>query len=80
MDFVLSYNGLEWHCENDIFSASGADQGELLTNLQQEIRDSGKYDKGTEIKIKMMFDFDAFPTWLRQYQSHYFNSITILKI
>jgi len=70
LEFHLSFLQTQWICTgNDIsISADSLDQIDEL--LQQKLEE--KY-KNTNINVKMYFDFDRFPTWMRQYMPHYFN-------
>jgi len=34
---------------------------------------AGNCGKGAPVTVAMAFDFAAFPVWMRQYASHYFN-------
>ena len=73
VELTLVHDGREWIVANDSFRASGKTFEALDTNLINVIRDTGIYKKGSRVSVFMGYDFDTFPTWLRQYHSHYFN-------
>ena len=80
VEFKLVHDGYEWIVSNDAFKASGTTFEALDTNLINALRDSGNYAKGSVVKVFMGYDFDTFPTWLRQYHTHYFNRLVDIKV
>ncbi|WP_455374870.1 DUF5395 family protein [Kaarinaea lacus] len=80
VELKLIHNGSEWIVTNDSFKASGKTFEALDTNLIVALRDSGEYEKGSRVSVFMGYDFDTFPTWLRQYHSHYFNRLVDVEV
>lgn len=80
VELKLIHNGNEWIVTNDSFKASGKTFEALDTNLIVALRDSGEYEKGSRVSVFMGYDFDTFPTWLRQYHSHYFNRLVDVEV
>lgn len=73
VDVVLTHDGDHWVARNGAIAASGRTFQELDQALVRALQDSGLYPEGACVKVFMGFDFDTFPTWLRQYHTHYFN-------
>ncbi len=70
LDYTLSFVGDKWICfdESVEYKADNLDDiDDFIINRTKE-----QYQKG-DFTINMYFDFDCFPTWHRQYMSHYFN-------
>ncbi len=77
LHYDLSYDQSHWICKGDDVQFRVAD----LNDLDMELRNYlvKKYQKG-DFKIKMYFDFEHFPLWLRQYMAHYFNRELIYQL
>ncbi|MGD8571724.1 MAG: DUF5395 family protein [Gammaproteobacteria bacterium] len=75
VELKLIHDGQEWIVSNDSYTASGKTFEALDNNLISALRNSGKFTQGTKVKVFMGFDFATFPTWLRQYHTHYFNRL-----
>ena len=73
VELKLIHDGDNWIVSNDLYKASGKTFEALDNNLIATLRNSGKFSQGTKVRVFMGFDFDTFPTWLRQYHTHYFN-------
>ena len=80
VELKLIHDGHEWIVSNDAFRASGKTFEALDTNLIAVLRDTGNYEKGSRVSVFMGYDFDTFPTWLRQYHAHYFNRLVDIKV
>ncbi len=78
LELKLVHDGKDWVVSNDSITAKGMSLSELDDDVTRVLRQSGDYPKGTRIVVFMGFDFDTFPTWLRQYHSHYFNRLVTL--
>jgi len=70
LDFDLNFDETHWICSNSDVSIRAGSLEELDAQIKQYLTD--KYQKGN-FSVKMFFDFDRFPTWMRQYMAHYFN-------
>jgi len=70
LNFDLNFDRTHWICSNSDVSL----RADSLENLDAKIKNylQKKYKKGN-FKVKMFFDFDRFPLWMRQYMAHYFN-------
>ena len=80
VELKLIHDGDDWVVSNDLYKASGKTFEALDTNLIAALRNSGKFPQGTKISVFMGFDFDTFPTWLRQYHTHYFNRLLAIVV
>ncbi|HIP35917.1 MAG TPA: hypothetical protein EYG85_03590 [Crocinitomix sp.] len=70
VDFTLSFTDNQWICYNDTIEVQGDSLDEIDENLAMIFK--SKY-KNEPVNVTMLFDFDYFPQWHRQYMSHYFN-------
>jgi hypothetical protein len=70
VEFHLNYSQTQWIATRDDIRINAGS----LDELDKQIKDylHHKYKKGKFV-VKMYFDFDRFPTWMRQYMPHYFN-------
>lgn len=73
IELSLIHDGEFWIGRNHAMEVKGSTIFELDEELERGLRESGNYTPGTCVNVFMGFDFDTFPTWLRQYHSHYFN-------
>ena len=73
IELSLTHDGDLWICHNAALHAQGITLFDLDMEIQRVLRDSGDYAEGSQVRVFMGFDFDTFPTWLRQYHTHYFN-------
>ena len=80
VELKLVHDGKEWIVTNDSYHASGNTFETLDTNLINVLRDSGRFSEGSKVTVFMGYDFDTFPTWLRQYHSHYFNRLVSIVV
>ncbi|WP_455206737.1 DUF5395 family protein [Kaarinaea lacus] len=76
----LIHDGDEWIVSNESLKVCGESFEALDTNLIHALRDSGEFAQGTKLTVFMGYDFDTFPTWLRQYHTHYFNRLLKLEL
>jgi hypothetical protein len=70
IQFTLSFDKNLWVCYNNQVKLVADSLDEIDDKLETFIKN--KYQKGN-FEIDMHFDFDKFPTWMRQYMPHYFN-------
>ena len=75
IELSLVHDGDVWIGSNNSLVVKGTTLSELDRELERGLRESGDYTLGTCINVFMGYDFDTFPTWLRQYHSHYFNRV-----
>ena len=73
IELSLVHDGKYWVGRNNSLEVKGVTMSELDEELKRSLRESGDYTPGACINVFMGFDFDTFPTWLRQYHTHYFN-------
>lgn len=73
IELSLIHDGEFWIGRNQTLEVKGTTISELDDDLERGLRESGDYAPGARVNVFMGYDFDTFPTWLRQYHSHYFN-------
>ena len=76
----LIHDGDDWVVSNDKYNVRGGSFEDLDLKLMTALRDSGEYQSGAKLTIFMGYDFDTFPTWLRQYHTHYFNRLLNIEL
>ncbi|WP_455222581.1 DUF5395 family protein [Kaarinaea lacus] len=76
----LFHDGDEWIVTNESLNVRGNTFEALDTNLLKALQNSGEFSQGTKLTVFMGYDFDTFPTWLRQYHTHYFNRLLKLEL
>lgn len=80
IELSLMHDGEFWIGSNHTLEVKGSTISELDDELQRGLRESGDYAPGTRVNVFMGFDFDTFPTWLRQYHTHYFNRTLLVQL
>ena len=75
IELSLMHDGHDWIGSNNSLVVKGTTLSKLDKELERGLRKSGDYKPGTCVSVFMGFDFDTFPTWLRQYHTHYFNRV-----
>jgi Family of unknown function (DUF5395) len=78
LELKLVHDGKDWVVSNDQFFARGVSLSELDDDVERVLRESGVYPEGVRLVVFMGFDFETFPTWLRQYHAHYFNRLVTI--
>ncbi|GMR01598.1 MAG: DUF5395 domain-containing protein [Gammaproteobacteria bacterium] len=78
LELKLVHDGKDWVVSNDSITARGVSLSELDDDVKRALRQSGDYPEGTRLIVFMGFDFETFPTWLRQYHTHYFNRLVTI--
>ncbi len=73
MKLHLVHDGCKWLATGCGFKVSGSSLAELDLSIKKAIINSGRFAKGSRIKIDLTYDFDTIPVWLRQYMPYYFN-------
>jgi hypothetical protein len=73
LDLRLSHDGRQWIAAYGGQTVTGRSLQALDANLKRALRSSSGLARGAEVRVFMAFDFSLFPTWMRQYHSHYFN-------
>ncbi len=68
--YNLSYNNNKWYCKNNDFQCTSTELEEIDDQIYNHIKSNNKEGK---YQIDLLFDFDSFPLWMRQYMPHYFN-------
>ncbi len=66
----ISFTANQWVCKNKAINILADSLDEMDKKLKNELQ---KIYSDQEITVQMYFDFDRFPTWMRQYMPHYFN-------
>lgn len=72
MEMSLGHDGTRWVARGDSFAVSGRTLADLDAEVADALR-AGNCGEGVPVTVAMAFDFAAFPVWMRQYASHYFN-------
>lgn len=80
IELSLIHDGEFWIGHNDTLEVKGSTISELDDELTRGLRESGDYSPGTCVNVFMGYDFDTFPTWLRQYHAHYFNRTLLVQL
>nr|VFK00801.1 MAG: hypothetical protein BECKH772A_GA0070896_102032 [Candidatus Kentron sp. H]VFK02265.1 MAG: hypothetical protein BECKH772B_GA0070898_102702 [Candidatus Kentron sp. H]VFK04712.1 MAG: hypothetical protein BECKH772C_GA0070978_102012 [Candidatus Kentron sp. H] len=75
IELRLIHDGERWIARNDRLTAEGEALSDLDSDVRRALQEGGKYPAGSRLTVFMGFDFDTFPTWLRQYHAHYFNRV-----
>lgn len=75
VELTLMHDGEYWVGCNDTLRVQGVTLPDLDKDLKRSLRTAGKFPQGATVTVFMGFDFDTFPTWLRQYHTHYFNRL-----
>ncbi len=78
LELKLVHDGKDWVVSNDSITAKGVSLSALDDDVKRALRQSGNYPEGTRLIVFMGFDFETFPTWLRQYHTHYFNRLVTI--
>ena len=73
LDIRLEHDGEQWLGHGLQLPARGETLMDLDAHVGQLLRASGDFPPGSRVTVFMGYDFDTFPTWLRQYHNHYFN-------
>jgi len=73
MDIKLVHDGDQWIGQGHNLTARGDTLLDLDNHVRRILLESGEFPLGSKITVFMGYDFDTFPTWLRQYHNHYFN-------
>ncbi len=80
IELSLIHDGEFWIGRNQTLEVRGSTISELDDELKRGLRASGDYTPGSSVNVFMGFDFATFPTWLRQYHSHYFNRTVSVRV
>ena len=72
IELVITHDGEQWVAANETIAATGRTLEDLDADVDRSLRENGAYS-GSPITVFMGYDFDSFPTWMRQHASHYFN-------
>jgi hypothetical protein len=70
LQFTLSFDENLWVCYNNQINLVADSLDEIDNSIETYLKKN--YKKG-QFEVAMHFDFDKFPTWMRQYMPHYFN-------
>jgi len=77
IDLTLSFDQFKWIC----YHKKARFEADSLEDLDLQIK---KYLSDTtnskRVEARFLFDFDKFPTWMRQYMPHYFNKNIIYNL
>lgn len=75
VEFELIHDGKQWVVNSDHMQAAGETLNALDEDVRRVLLESGDFPQGARVRVFMGFDFDTFPTRLRQYHDHYFNRL-----
>ncbi len=79
LDFILSYRLNRWHAQGNGLTLVGDDLLELESMIERELQSHPDIHLEDPSHVNMRFDISTLPRWLRQYQSHYFNYVLIVR-
>jgi len=71
MNLTFIHDGTKWIVWDEGIKASGRDLAELDTNLRSELNNIYKFKPGTQLEVKMDFDYSTIPEWMKEYQPYY---------
>lgn len=80
IELHLTHDGDKWIAWNERLRAKGESLPDLDADVGRVLREAGVYPAGGRPTVFMGFDFDAIPTWLRQYHAHYFNRVVSINV
>ncbi len=69
--FSVTYDG-GWIARRGEVEISAESLAELDRKIEEKLREMGY---SGEVEVHMWYDIYSIPTWLRQYQSHYFHRV-----
>ncbi len=72
-EFVLSFEGGRWLAASGGVAVDGKDLPELEASLARAFRSIPALAARLPARVRLRFDYDSLPRWMRQYQAHYFN-------
>ncbi len=75
IELQITHDGNYWFAENNFFKAQACDLLELEEKIKNLLPRLLLKNPGEEIKVSMRYNYAAFPEWLHQYHTHYFNRI-----
>lgn len=70
VELSLSWDGARWRAAGPDIDVAHADLSALDTLIVEALTRTRR-----ATKAHVRFDFSRMPTWLRQYQAHYFNYV-----
>ena len=73
IEILVSFDGTHWVAgfNESLFRVS--DLNQLEKDISEAIRHIPRYTNKPVVNIRLEFDNDSLPGWLREYHSHYFN-------
>ncbi|MDX1518568.1 MAG: DUF5395 family protein [Gammaproteobacteria bacterium] len=74
LELTLSFDGDHWVTDIDHQRIRAGELPELEHTIIQTVRQLPCFAKHDCVQVRLAFDFDVIPDWLRQYHGHYFNS------
>ena len=80
VELRLTHDGHHWIAGDGEMKAEAASLEELDAEIRHQLRQSGRFARGSLVTVFMGFDFATIPTWLRQYHTHYFNRYVSLEL
>ena len=75
--FHLNFSQTHWIATRNDIRIVASDLDELDLQIKEYLHQT--YQNGSFV-VKLYFDFDRFPTWMRQYMPHYFNRELIYQL
>ncbi len=71
MNLTFVHDGSKWIVWDEGIKASGKDLAELDLNLRRELENIYDFQAGTQLEVKMDFDYSTIPEWMQEYQPYY---------
>lgn len=71
MNLTFIHDGTQWIVWDEGIEASGRDLAELDSNLRRELGSLYGFQPGTQLEVKMDFDYSTIPKWMKEYQPYY---------
>ncbi len=70
LELILSHDGNHWHARGPGIDLKAGS----LSGLDEQLKNHLDASRGPA-DVRMCFDCNALPRWMRQYGSHYFNRL-----
>jgi hypothetical protein len=77
LEMILGFKENKWYCKDSNFYCEADELSQIDELLKQKLT---PYYSGRQVQINLLFDFDSFPLWMRQYMPHYFNRKFIINL
>ncbi|RMG02497.1 MAG: hypothetical protein D6726_07420 [Nitrospirae bacterium] len=79
MEFKIRHDGKEWVLENEEAILTSPTMDGLDQKVREYVHKRGAVKPGEKLEVKMFFQNETIPQWIRQYSQHYFNRILVVE-